>query len=116
MWRSQRPLTRRGSTSSGNARALRGSGGLESRHDLRDPARLAARDQVDRAFVVERLDRLVQPDRDVVGGDDAAEPVDDLGELRNALGALARRIGPVIEPVTYRAGGGADGLTDLHIG
>lgn len=49
--------------------SLDGAGMLEVAHDRRHAAVLSARDQVERLLVVERLVRLRQPDRDVVGID-----------------------------------------------
>jgi hypothetical protein len=53
------------------------AGILDARDQASDLHVVAARDQVDRLLIVERLDRLGEPDRDVVGADDPLQAFRD---------------------------------------
>lgn len=97
------------------SRTSDGAGRLELGHNPCDRSRPAASDQLKRLLIVERLDRPREPYRNVVGLDDASEPVDDLGQLGDPLRTLPRRGGAARKPVAHRARRRTDSPPDLGI-
>src|SRR5207249_3895138 len=71
-----------------------------------------AGDELDRLLVVERLERLGEPDGDVVRRHDASQPLDEGGELGDALRPQSGGLAPEGEPAAHRAARGARGPGD----
>ena len=64
---------------------------------MSDSSGLAGSDQFYRGAVVQGLDWLDQPDRDVVGVDNSREAVGDLGQLPQPTGTIPARRAPPSE-------------------
>lgn len=86
---------------------------LERGDDARYAQVLASGDQLDRLSVVERRDRLVHPDRDVLGVHHPQQPLADRGELGDALGARPRGNALQRHPGPSGAWRGAGGRGDV---
>lgn len=88
-WRYQRPVTGRGVTG-----ALVGLGShrrLKRRDDSTQLLEVTPGDYVDRLGIVQRRHGASQPLGDVIGIDNRREPVDEVGQLRQAGGLTGPR-------------------------
>jgi len=89
MWRVPDPFAGDGDGIDLDRHALGDAGVLELGDQLGDAPILAPSEQLHRFVVLERLDRAIEPDRDVLGVHDPGQAVGHLRELDQPLRALA---------------------------
>lgn len=88
---------------------------FERGYELGHAQVLAARDEIDRLFLVQRRDRLAQPNRYIGGVHDTRQTFDKRRELDQSLGAESRGRARVGKPRPCRAASHTRRASDVGV-